>query len=135
MKRIILGMLLVVGMLLGKDLSITHTDLKTAEMICLDKDGVKQVEVGGYVTCGDGKVYDESTLILIDNKNEVNNIIVSNDGYHYICDGSNILRGIDTSYGDTYRVTWFNPKTEKEENLNCNDFELYKSIYIVNEED
>lgn len=127
MKRIVLGMLIVIGILVSKGLEISNIDLKTAQLICLGIDGVEQVDVGGYIICGDSKIYDESELSSRD-------INIINDGYRYIC-SNDIIRGIDLVYGDSYSIKWFNPIIGLEEVLKCKHFELYKSIYMVSDGD
>lgn len=54
------------------DLVVSKTDILIANTICTDKGGVKEVEVGGYFTCNNGEIGDESNLLEVSN-----NIIVS----------------------------------------------------------
>lgn len=133
MKKLIMLIVMMVGVY-GSQLDITTTDKKIAELICLNKGGVKVLEVGGYVTCNNGFVGDESALLEY-NTNTSSELLATVEGFNYVCvDDTNTIWAIDNSDGASYRVTWVG-LSNVEEFLKCDDFQIYKNIYIVNEED
>lgn len=134
MKKLIMLILMMVSVY-GSQLDITITDKKVAELICLNKGGIKELDVGGYVTCNNGFVGDESALLEYTSMNPINETLMNIEGFQYVCaDDSNTVWAIDNSDGASYRVTWVG-LSNVEEFLKCDDFPIYKNIYIVNEED
>lgn len=74
MKKMLL--VLCIGMMIGvsaDELKVTDTDKKIAEVVCTDKDGVKEIDVG-YFICNNGYVGDESSL-LVYTKNEIDSMM------------------------------------------------------------
>lgn len=60
------SMCLVAG---DNDLVVSKTDILIANTVCIDKGGVKEVEVGGYFTCNNNESGDESKLLETSNPN------------------------------------------------------------------
>lgn len=56
------------------DLVVSKTDILIANTICIDKGGVKEVEVGGYFTCNNNENGDESKLLELSNINVVSTL-------------------------------------------------------------
>ena len=76
MKKILMlvlcfSMCLVAG---DNDLVVSKTDILIANTVCADRGGVKEVEVGGYFTCNNGEVGDESKLLELSNLNVISTL-------------------------------------------------------------
>ena len=56
------------------DLVVSKTDILIANIVCSDKGGVKEVEVGGYFTCNNGDAGDESSLLELSNINVISTL-------------------------------------------------------------
>lgn len=70
MKKILMLVLcLGAALVADSNLVITQTDVFIAEVVCADKNGVKELEVGGYFTCNNGEAGDESKLLELSNPN------------------------------------------------------------------
>lgn len=70
MKKLLVCVCMSVCLFAGdKDLVVTKTDILIATIVCSDKEGVKEVEVGGYFTCNNGEAGDESKLLELSNPN------------------------------------------------------------------
>ncbi len=65
------SMCLVAG---DNDLVVSKTDILIANTVCIDKGGIKEVEVGGYFTCNNGETGDESSLLELSNINVVSTL-------------------------------------------------------------
>ena len=70
MKKILMLVLcLGAALVADSNLVITQTDVFIAEAVCADKNGVKELEVGGYFTCNNNESGDESKLLELSNIN------------------------------------------------------------------
>ena len=68
MKKILMLVLcLGAALVADSNLVITQTDVFIAEAVCADKNGVKELEVGGYFTCNNNESGDESKLLELSN--------------------------------------------------------------------